>query len=177
MLSRCLPPSFRSIRLTVWERITIQDFKDGHHGYHHGYDGDVENWDKILTDIRMRDGPWSTDHGISVLEYSWISVSPTYLPPSFGSSWLTNREQLRCEDFQDGHLGGHLRYRNRTSLLILNLYVAPMPPIKFELNLHFGLVGDVVWRISRQPYWMPEWKKISSSESRCLSYASHQVSA
>ena len=29
---------------------------------------------------------------------------------------------------------GHPRYRNRTILAILNLYVAPMPPIKFGLN-------------------------------------------
>ena len=50
---------------------------------------------------------------------------------------------MRFEDFQDGHLGGHLRYQNRTILAILNLYVAPMPPIKFGLNWHFGLGGNV----------------------------------
>ena len=51
---------------------------------------------------------------------------------------------MRFEDFQDGHLGGHLRYRTRTISAILNLYVAPMPPIKFGLNLHYGLREDVV---------------------------------
>ena len=51
---------------------------------------------------------------------------------------------MRFEDIQDGHLGGHLRYWNRTILAILNLYVALMPPIKFGLNSHFGLGGDVV---------------------------------
>ena len=29
MLLRCLPPSFRSIRITVREQITIEDFQDG----------------------------------------------------------------------------------------------------------------------------------------------------
>ena len=31
------------------------------------------------------------------------------------------REQMRFEDFQDGHLGGHLRYRNRTILDLIVL--------------------------------------------------------
>ena len=44
------------------------------------------------------------------------------------------------EDFQDGHLS----YRNLTILAILNLYVAPMPPIKFWLHPTKGLEGDVV---------------------------------
>ena len=48
------------------------------------------------------------------------------------------------EEFQDGRQGGHLGHRNRTILTILNLYVAPMPPIKFWLNLTYGLGGDVV---------------------------------
>ena len=66
MLLRCLSPSFRSIQLTVWEQITIEEFQDGHGG-HHGYDSDedIENVKKLLTDIRMRDGPLSTDHDIS----------------------------------------------------------------------------------------------------------------
>ena len=45
--------------------------------------------------------------------------------------------------FQDGRPDGHLGYRNGTILAILNLCVAPMPPIKFRLNLTYGL-GDVV---------------------------------
>ena len=36
------------------------------------------------------------------------------------------------EGCQDGH--SHLGYRNETFLAILNLYVAPMHPIKFQLN-------------------------------------------
>ena len=48
------------------------------------------------------------------------------------------------EEFQDGRYGGHLGYQNETILAILNLYVAPMPPINFWLNLTNGLGGDVV---------------------------------
>ena len=38
----------------------------------------------------------------------------------------------------------HLGYQNGTIIAILNLYNAPMPPIKFRLNLTYGLGGDVV---------------------------------
>ena len=48
---------------------------------------------------------------------------------------------MSFEEFQDG---GHLRYQNRMILAILNLYVAPMPPIKFRLNLTYCFGGDVV---------------------------------
>ena len=58
---------------------------------------------------------------------------------SFASIRLKIREQMRFEEFQDGHLGSHLRYLNRTILAILNLYVAPMPPIKF------GPIRIMVW--------------------------------
>ena len=52
-------------------------------------------------------------------------------------------EEMSFEEFQDGHRGGHLGYQNRKILAILNLYNAPMPSIKFRLNLIYGL-GDVV---------------------------------
>ena len=71
---------------------------------------------------------------------------------------------------------GHLRYWTRTILAILNLCVAPIPPIKFGLNLHYSLGGDIFWRISRwppwRPSWMSEWNKFSCSESPCLANAS-----
>ena len=41
--------------------------------------------------------------------------------------------------------------QNRTILAIPNLYIAPMPPIKFQLSPTYGLGGDVVGRISRWP--------------------------
>ena len=45
------------------------------------------------------------------------------------------------KEFQNGHYGCHFGYRNGTILAILNLYVAPMPPIKFWPN--YGLGGYV----------------------------------
>ena len=47
------------------------------------------------------------------------------------------------KDFQDGHRGSHLGYPNGTILAVLNLRVTVVPPIKFWLNLTYGL-GDVV---------------------------------
>ena len=44
------------------------------------------------------------------------------------------------EELQDGRNG----YLNRTILAILDLYVTVMPPIKFRLNLTYGLGGDVI---------------------------------
>ena len=53
----------------------------------------------------------------------------------FGSIRLTIWEDMSFEEFEDGH---HLGYRNGMILAILNRYVAPMPPIKFLLNLTYG---------------------------------------
>ena len=66
------------------------------------------------------------------------------LPSTFSSIGLTVWEELLFEDFQDGRNGSYLGYRNGTILAILNLYVAPMPLIKFQLTLTYGLGGDVV---------------------------------
>ena len=72
------------------------------------------------------------------------------------------------EDFQGGHLG----YRNRTILGILNLYVAPMPPIKFRLNPTYG------WEITNMAAIFAYLNRnyFSNSESLCCSNASDQVS-
>ena len=48
---------------------------------------------------------------------------------------------MSFEEFQDG---SHLGYRNGMILAVLDLFNAPMPPIKFQLNLTYGLGGDVV---------------------------------
>ena len=53
-------------------------------------------------------------------------------------------KEMLFEVFQDGRHGSHLGYRNGMILAILNLYVAPMPPIKFRLNPTYGFGGDVV---------------------------------
>ena len=41
---------------------------------------------------------------------------------------------MSFKEFQYGCHGGHLGYQNGTTLAILNLYVTPMPPIKFWLS-------------------------------------------
>ena len=71
-------------------------------------------------------------------------------PSSFGSIWLLVWE-MSFEEFQDGSYGGHLGYQNGTILAILNLYVTPMTPIKFQINLTSGLGRDAIRRISRWP--------------------------
>ena len=85
---------------------------------------------------------------------------------------------MSFEEFQDGR---HLGYWNWTILAILNLCVAPMLLIKFQLNLTYGLGGDIVWRISRWSPWQPSWiserNDFSNSESLCHCDASHQVLA
>ena len=53
-------------------------------------------------------------------------------------------EEMSFEEFQDGCHGSQLGYLNETILAILNLYVNVMPPMKFWLNLTYGLVGNVV---------------------------------
>ena len=110
----------------------------------------------------------------------WISISHRCLQSSFGSIRLAVWKEMSFEEFQDGRHGGHLGHQNRTILASLNLY-APMPPIKFRLNLTYGLGGDVVWRISRWssclPSWISEWNDFSNSESLCYCDASYQVSA
>ena len=112
----------------------------------------------------------------------WISISLWCFPSSFGSIQLTVWEEISFEEFQDGNHGSCLGYWNGTILAILNVYVAPMPSIKFQLNpTYYPLLclktvfwltkcvrGDVVWRISRWPSWWPswisEWKNFSNSD-------------
>ena len=43
------------------------------------------------------------------------------------------------EDFQDACLAFHLEYQNRMILAILNVYIAPMPAMKFLLIPTLGL--------------------------------------
>ena len=70
-----------------------------------------------------------------------ISMLLLCFPSSFGSIKLMVWEEMSFKEFQDG---GHLGYWNGTILAIRNLCVTVMPPIKFQLNLTYGLGGDVV---------------------------------
>ena len=106
---------------------------------------------------------------------SWImernkfsnSKSPCH-PNASHQVWL--QSHLRCS---------HLGYRKGNILANLNLYVAPMPPSKFQLNLINSLGGDVVCRYSRWLTWQPsrmqEGNDFSNSKSPCGPNASHQV--
>ena len=68
---------------------------------------------------------------------------------------LAIQNLMLFKEFQYCRHGRHLEYWNWMILAILNLQVTSMPPIKFRLSLTYGLVGDMVWRISRWPPWQP----------------------
>ena len=108
-------------------------------------------------------------------------MSPHCLPPSFSLIRLTVPEQTSFQDFQAGHHGDNLGYRNGTNLAILNLHVTTMPPTKVGLNPTYRLGADMVWRFSKWPQLGPSWiserNDFSNSESLHCSKASHQVSA
>ena len=198
MLPRYLPPSFCSIQLRFWSRKQLKTFKMdtmvwksywrtyNWRTYHGQQTTAYINWSraKASEELTIEDlqvgccGGHHVYHNKMVLAILNLHVGP--MPPiMFPLNPTSIQEQMRFENFQDGHLGGHLRYQNRIILAILNLYVAPMPPFKLWLNLHYGLGGDVIWRIPRwltgQPSWISEWKEFSCSESTCLPNASHQV--
>ena len=122
--------------------------------------------EKLLTDIRMRDGPWkSKAPGELTIEdlqdgcygghsgyrnkllLAILNLHVTQMPST--KFWLNLNYQMRFEDFQDGHLGGYLRYRTRMILAILNL---------------------CCWR----PSWILERNKLSNSKSPCHPSASHR---
>ena len=88
--------------------------------------------------------------------------------------------EMSFEEFQDGHHGSHLGYRNLTILAILNLYNAHMPAIKFWLNLTWFGRRCHLKNFKMTPVTAIldiEMKHFSSSESLCHCDASHQVLA
>ena len=129
---------------------------------------------------------------LRVPEQTWFQDFQDGSPPR-RPNWIA-----RCNDFSNSEslwrslaslqvsAQSNLRFKRRcclknfkmaTILAILNLYVAPMPPIEFRLNPTYSL-GDVVRRISRwRPSWISEQNNFSNSESLCCCDASHQVSA
>ena len=206
MSPQCLPPSLSSIRLTVWEQMSFQDFQDGHHGGHLGYRNgkNLAILNLQVTEMpptKFRFNPTSRSGAEVVWRFSrWLSWWPSWiserndfshseslccsdarLPSSFSSNRLRVWEEMSFEDFQDGQHGGHVAYQNGMILAILNLHVAPMPSTKFGLDLTWGLGADVVSRFSRwpprRPSWLAEQNDFSNSDSLCFSNASQQVSA
>ena len=70
------------------------------------------------------------------IEQFWISMSPRNLPSHFSLIWPSIWEMC-LEEFPDGR---HLGYQNGTNLVNLNLYFAPIPPVKYQAqsDLPFG---------------------------------------
>ena len=94
-------------------------------------------------------------------------------------TWITVWKEMPFEEFQAGHRGGQLEYRNGMNLTVLNLHVFPMPPTKFHLNMTYHSRTDVVLIFSSWPPWQPSWilvrNKFSNSKSPCHPNASDQV--
>ena len=71
------------------------------------------------------------------------------MPPiKFRLIQLTIWEEMSTEEFQDGR---YLGYLNSTILAVLNLYVTPMHPTKFLLNLTYGLGEDLFEKFQDSP--------------------------
>ena len=136
----------------VREQMWFEEFQDGRHGSHPGYQNGM-----ILAILNLY------VHPMTPIRFR--------LNPTYGLGGDVVWRILRWPPW------GRLEYWNRTILAILNLCVASTPPIKFRLNLTYGLEGDVLWRISRWPPWISEQSNFSKSESLCRSDTSHQVSA
>ena len=146
---------FHSIQLTVREQITIEDFQDGWwrcclkifkmadmeaildigtEWFQHFL---LSIWPQCLPPslgsiwLRVREQMWFQDFQDGcpgTFKQFWISMSLQCFPLSFWSIQLMVWEEMTFEEFQ---YGCHLGYQNGTIFAILNLYVTPMPPIKF----------------------------------------------
>ena len=84
--------------------MSFEEFQDGHHGGHLGYQNGMM---------------------LAILNLCVIVMPPIkfWLNPTW--------EGMSFEEFQDGHHGSHLGYQNGTILTILNLCVTVMSPINF----------------------------------------------
>ena len=99
----------------VWEKMSFEEFQDGHLRYLNG---------RILTILNL-----------------CVTVM---LPIKFWLNPAYGLEEMSFEEFHDGFQWRPPWISERYNLTILNLYVAPMPPIKFWLNPTYNLGGDVV---------------------------------
>ena len=103
----CLPSSFGSTWLTVWEEMWFEEFQDGGH---------LGHWNRrILAILNFRNTP------MPPIMFKLIQTFPSVADVI----WRFSR----------WHRGGHLGYWNGTILAILDLCVTLMPPEKFWLNL------------------------------------------
>ena len=142
-----LPSSCGSIRLTIWERMSFEEFQDGSHGGHVGQQNGT-----ILMILNLYNAPMppinfrvNQTYDLGGVVFGGISRWPPLgrsliserndcfgnseseslwcRPFSFGSIRLTVWE-MSFEEFQDGCRGGHLGYRSETILLLLWISVS-----------------------------------------------------
>ena len=124
--------------------MSFEDFQDGQHGGHLGYQNGM-----LLAILNLHMAPMPpTKFGLNLtkvqeknvgsrfsrwpprqpswimegLKQFWISMSLWHFPSSFGSMQHTVWE-MSFEEFQDGWHGGNLGYGKGTILAILNLHV------------------------------------------------------
>ena len=130
MSLRCLPSSFSSIQLTLWEEMSYEEFQDGRCGDHLGYQNGT-----ILAILNLHVSPMPPIKFQHNLIYRSRADVVRLFPrcPPWRPSWIserkdfsnsespcrpntshqvcaqsdTVREQIWFEDFQDG---GHLGY-------------------------------------------------------------------
>ena len=128
----------------------FEDFQDVRHGGPIGYRNGILNLHgaQMLSNLTYRSGadnnwrfsrwpPWRS---------SWISqqsdctYSESPCRPNATKFWLNRNYHSRADVVLRSS------YLNRMISAILNLYVAPMSPIKFRLNPTYGLCEDIVFK-------------------------------
>ena len=157
------PIKFKLNPTYIREQMWFEDFRDGGHGCHLGYqDGTI----------------WAIPNfNVAPMTANKFRLYPTY--------------QITIDYFQDGHSCSHLGYYSEIILAILNFYVASMPPTKFWFILTYYSEADVVWSFSRWPSWLTiedsldgchccrlgyrEKNDFKNSKFICCPNASHQV--
>ena len=122
MSLRCLPPSFTSTWLTVWEEMWFEEFQDGSHlGHWNNWTLAILNFHNTLmppimfklnqtycsvADVIWRFSRWLTWWPSWISEQNHFSNSKIPWCPDafhhFHSIRLTVWEQITIEDFQDG---------------------------------------------------------------------------
>ena len=123
----------------------------------------VQFWNKLLT-LAEKKAFFSKKSKWSHFQKKKKNTSPRAKRFPFAFNQVSAQPDIILEQmwFKDGHCGRHLGFQNRKILAILNLHLAPMPSIKFQINLTFGLGGDVVWRVynfypKNASYWYHQW--------------------
>ena len=138
MSLRCLPSGFGSIRLLVWDEMSFEKFQAGHHGSHLRYlnrtilallylyvapmppivSGQTDLW--FGRRYHLKSSRWLQWQPPWILEQNNFSNSESLCQydASHQDFIITSRLnptsvwEMSFEEFQDGHLCGHIRYWN-----------------------------------------------------------------